>query len=80
MNVKKTFVIILLFLLLFSTVTFVSADDDRSYLIDQAIIDLTVENNGLLHVEEQYDYSFDGAFNGLTFMKKIGRASCRERV
>lgn len=65
MNVKKTFVIILLFLLLFSTVTFVSADDDRSYLIDQAIIDLTVENNGLLHVEEQYDYSFDGAFNGV---------------
>ncbi|MFM5882575.1 DUF2207 domain-containing protein [Methanobrevibacter gottschalkii] len=65
MNVKNTFVIILLFLILFSTVTFVSADDDRSYSIDQVITDLTVKNNGLLHVEEQYDYSFDGAFNGV---------------
>ena len=65
MNVKKTFCIILLFLLLFSAVTVVSADDDRSYSITQAFIDLTVENNGLLHVEEQYDYTFEGQFNGV---------------
>lgn len=65
MNVKKTFVIILLFLLLFSTLTLVSADDDRSYTIDQAFIELTVENNGLLHVDERYDYSFDGAYHGV---------------
>ncbi len=65
MNVKKTFVIILLFFILFSTISAVSADDDRSYSINQVITDLTVENNGLLHVEEQYDYSFDGAFNGV---------------
>ena len=65
MNVKKTFCIILLFLLLFSAVSVVSADDDRSYSITQAFIDLTVENNGLLHVEEQYDYTFDGKFNGV---------------
>lgn len=65
MNIKKTFGIILLFLVLFSTITLVSADDDRSYSINQAIIGLTVENNGLLHVEEQYDYSFDGSFNGV---------------
>ena len=43
----------------------VSADDDRSYKIDYAFIDLTVESNGLLHVEERYDYSFDGKFNGV---------------
>ena len=65
MNVKKTFCIILLLLVLFSTLTLVSADDDRSYTIDQAFIDLTVESNGLLHVDERYDYSFDGKFNGV---------------
>ena len=65
MNVKKTFCIILLILVLFSAVTAVSADDDRSYSITQAFIDLTVENNGLLHVDEVYDYTFDGAFNGV---------------
>ena len=65
MNVKKTFCIILLFLILFSTVSFVSADDDRSYSIDQAFIELTVGDDGLLHVDESYDYSFEGKFNGV---------------
>ena len=65
MNVKKTFCIILLFLLLFSAVTAVSAGDDRSYSITQAFVDLTVENNGLLHVDEQYDYTFEGQYNGV---------------
>lgn len=65
MNVKKTFCIILLFLILFSTISLVSADDDRSYTIDQAFIELTVGNNGLLHVDERYDYSFEGKFNGV---------------
>lgn len=65
MNIKRAVCIILLFLLLFSAVSFVSADEDRSYTIDRAFIDLTVENNGLLHVDERYDYSFDGKFNGV---------------
>ena len=65
MDVKKTFSIILLFLLLFSTLSAVAADDDRSYTIDQASINLEIENNGLLHVDERYDYSFDGKFNGV---------------
>lgn len=65
MNVKRTFCIILLFLILFSTISFVSADDDRSYRIDQAFIELTVGSNGLLHVDERYDYSFEGKFNGV---------------
>ena len=43
----------------------VSADDDRSYTIDQAVVELTVGSNGLLHVDERYDYSFDGKFNGV---------------
>lgn len=65
MNVKKTFTIILLFLILFSATSAVFADDDRSYTIDNAYVDLTVEKNGLLHVDERYDYSFDGKFNGV---------------
>lgn len=65
MNVKRTFCIILLLLVLFSTISLVSADDDRSYSIGQAFIELTVGNNGLLHVDERYDYSFDGKFNGV---------------
>lgn len=65
MNVKKTLCIIFLILILFSTITLVSADDDNSYSIDQAFIELTVGNNGLLHVDEIYDYNFDGTFNGV---------------
>ena len=65
MNVKRTFCIILLLFVLFSTISLVSADDDRSYSIEQAFVELTVGNNGLLHVDERYDYSFDGKFNGV---------------
>ena len=65
MNVKQAFGIILLFLILFSTVSMVSADDDRSYSIDQAIVELTVGSNGMLHVDERYDYSFEGKYNGV---------------
>ena len=65
MNVKKTFCIILLFFILFSTITIVSADDDKSYSIDQAFVELTVGSDGLLHVDEIYDYTFKGTFNGV---------------
>ena len=65
MNVKKTFTIILLFIMLFSMLSAVSADDERSYSIPQAVVELTVGSNGLLHIDEMYDYSFDGSFNGV---------------
>ena len=65
MNVKNAFTIFLLFLVLISTISAVSADDDRSYTIDHAFIDLDVKSNGLLHVDERFDYSFDGKFNGV---------------
>lgn len=65
MNVKKTFSIILLFLILFSAANAVFADDDRSYSINHAFLDLNVENNGLLHVDEIYDYTFEGSYNGV---------------
>ena len=65
MNVKKTFCIILLIFILFSTLTIASASDDKTYYINKGYIDLTVENNGLLHVDERYDYTFEGTFNGV---------------
>ncbi|MBQ6098803.1 MAG: DUF2207 domain-containing protein [Methanobrevibacter sp.] len=65
MNVKNAFCIILLFLVLFSAIAVVSADDDKSYSINQAFIELNVENNGLLHVDEIYDYTFHGTYNGI---------------
>ena len=66
MNNKKIFCIIILCFILFSTLTFVSADDDKSYTINHAIIDLIVDTNGLLHVNETYDYTFNGEFNGVS--------------
>jgi len=65
MDAKKTFCIILLFLILFSALSAVSADDDHKYEIAQAFIELTIENDGLLHVDEIYDYKFQGEFNGI---------------
>ena len=63
MNVKKTICIILLFFLLFSAANIVSAED-ASYKINNALLELTVENNGLLHVDEIYEYTFEGNVNG----------------
>ena len=65
MNVKHAFIILLLFLILASAVTMVSADDDKSYTIDNALINLTIHSNGLLHVEENLKYSFKGSYNGV---------------
>ena len=65
MNVKKTLCIILLFLVLLSAISLVSADDDKHYSINQAYVELTVGSNGLLHVDEIYDYTFQGSYNGV---------------
>lgn len=65
MNVKKTLCIILLIFILFSALSAVSADDDNSYSIEQAFVELTIGSNGLLHVDEIYDYTFEGSFNGV---------------
>ena len=62
MNFKNLFLILCVFLVLFSAISVVSAD---SYSISQATVDLKVLNNGLLQVDESYDYNFDGTFNGV---------------
>ena len=52
MDRNKGFITILIFLTLFLAISTASADDDKSYTIDQAFIDLTVGSSGLLHVDE----------------------------
>ncbi|MBR5954514.1 MAG: DUF2207 domain-containing protein [Methanobrevibacter sp.] len=64
MNHKKIAGIIVLSLILLSAVNTTYAED-RDYSIIDALIDLTVHEDGLLHVNESYTYSFDGTFNGV---------------
>ncbi len=64
MNHKKIVVAILLSLVILSTANAIYAED-RDYSIIDAILDLTVQDNGILSVNESYTYSFDGTFNGV---------------
>lgn len=64
MNNRRVLGIIFLFLILISAISLVSAED-HSYSIEHSWIDLTVASNGLLHVNETYQYSFDGEFSGV---------------
>ena len=57
MNTKKIAILFLLIFILFSAISVISADDDKSYTIDQAFINLTVMDNGLLSVDEIYQFS-----------------------
>ena len=64
MNHKKIAVVILLSLVILSTANAIYAED-KEYSIINAIIDLTVHDNGILGINESYTYSFDGTFNGV---------------
>ena len=65
MNFKKIAVVLVLSLIILSATNAIYADDNREYSIIDSLIDLTVNENGLLHVEETYTYTFDGTFNGV---------------
>lgn len=62
---KKSIAIALILIFLFSTLPMSFASDDVEYSIPQAIIDLTVQDNGLLHVQESINYHFDSSANGI---------------
>ena len=64
MNYKKIAGIIILALILLSAANATYAKD-KEYSIIDALIDLTVHEDGLLHVNESYTYSFKGEFNGV---------------
>lgn len=64
MNHKKIAVVILLSLVILSTANAIYAED-KEYSIIDALIDLTVQQDGILHVNEKYTYSFEGTFNGV---------------
>ena len=68
MNNKHFIALSFLFLLIFSLLssTAVAQDDeDRSYTIPYANIDLYLQENGNLHVKEKLHYSFSGTYNGV---------------
>ncbi len=65
MKFKNLLTILVLILILASAVNTIYASEDREYKITSAVIDLTVQENGLLHVQESYNYRFDGTFNGV---------------
>lgn len=65
MNLKrKTIAILLVLIFLASTISAVSADD-VDYSLTSGIVDLFVEENGLLHVKETINYHFDSSANGV---------------
>ena len=41
-------------------------DEERSFTIDKVHIDAKIEDTGVIHVQEQYTYTFSGEFNGTT--------------
>lgn len=63
MNLKKTFMILCVLLILLSTITVVSAEN--SYTIGESDIEMYVTDDGMLHVSESYLYNFEGTFNGV---------------
>jgi len=68
MNKKTYFVsLTVLFLFTLSLVPAVSYadDDDRSFSIPYASIDLYPQEDGMLHVKEHLHYSFSGTYNGV---------------
>ncbi|SDA66552.1 DUF2207 domain-containing protein [Methanobrevibacter millerae] len=65
MDHKKIAVAVLLSLVILSSANAIYAGDDRDYSIIDSLIELTINSNGLLHVNESYTYSFDGTFNGV---------------
>ena len=64
MNNKKILIIFLGLLILLCSASSVYGDHD--YHIEEAFLNLTVQDNGMLHVEETYNYIFIGTFNGIT--------------
>jgi len=62
---KKFIALFLIAILLFTSMNGVYSDEDRDYSIDSAIVNLIINENGLVHVNETYHYSFKGVYNGV---------------
>jgi uncharacterized membrane protein len=60
---KRILSFILLLSFLIATIPPISFAEDSNYSINQAHIDLFVQPNGMLHVNEKYNYTFIGTSN-----------------
>lgn len=68
MNSKKNILIFFILISVLSSFLFSSAvsfADDRSYTIPWANINLTMGDDGTLHVKEVIHYHFFGTYNGV---------------
>lgn len=65
MNKKIVSIVLISIFLLAMVPSIAFAEEDRSYTIDKADIQLFVQSDGLLHVKESLFYSFDGEWNGV---------------
>ena len=64
MNIKQIAVILIMAVVFVSAVNAIYASDD-DFSITEALINLTVNPNGLLHVSESYNYNIEGTVNGV---------------
>lgn len=63
---KKFIGILVVFIILFASLGLISAEEDNNaYQMTMGIVNLTIGENGLLHVSETYTYQFDGTFHGV---------------
>ena len=67
---RKLIVTLIVSLFLIATISSLGfaeggSDDDRSYDISKGDVQLFVEENGLIHVKETYEYVFQGEWNGV---------------
>ncbi|MDO9044685.1 MAG: DUF2207 domain-containing protein [Methanobacteriaceae archaeon] len=65
MDKKRIMSFILILSFFITALPSVSFAEDRTYSITQANIDLFVQQNGMLHVNEKYYYSFNGTYHGI---------------
>lgn len=69
MNARNTIIVIIAVIIIAIVAgllpTMLDDDTDRDYTIDLANVYVDVDSNGLVHVKEDYTYTFNGEYNGV---------------
>src|SRR5690625_3693884 len=64
--VLKKYLILFTAIISLFLLTAFEAKEERTYTIDQVNIEATIDESGIIHVQEQFTYTFHGEFNGMT--------------
>ena len=62
---KRLIGLVIISIILLSSISAVTADEDKSYTINLSDIILTINADGNVNIEECYQYTFNGEFNGV---------------